>query len=279
MNKIRQSLKKEAKNKDKRDLILTYLLEIGSIIILLLFIGLAIIGINKSSYLLIPVVLIGCLMAIILLLAITVLNVGVKKECLNIATGQKNNLKYILTYGFKNLDVTTNIWAALLLYGVIVGVVSNFPIIGSIASLVFSIYFLPNLNIYNLIILDNKNINIIDAFKESETLLKNHRVEFYGLICSFIGWHLLSIVTFGLAGVYVNPYQQISISNFYLSLKKEKLFETNSEELDNVAMIIIVAIVYIAIIVVFVCSFLVTNMGYKHNDYNPVKEIINAQDI
>ena len=51
--------------------------------------------------------------------------------------------------------------------------------------------------------------------------MNGHKLEYFDLLVSFIGWYLLVIVTFGLAAFYVIPYVQQAKAEFYLELKKE----------------------------------------------------------
>ena len=77
-------------------------------------------------------------------------------------------------------------------------------------------------------ILKDENINIVSAMKKSIILMKGHYVELFKLDISNLGWYLLMIVTFGIAGVYVKPYTSIIYAEYYDYLKAQQ------EMLDSV---------------------------------------------
>lgn len=71
------------------------------------------------------------------------------------------------------------------------------------------------------ILADNKNMSGSEAIKKSKEMMYGHKMEFFVLNLSFIGWFLLVVITFGLAGLYVYPYYMLTISNFYEAIKYE----------------------------------------------------------
>ena len=44
-------------------------------------------------------------------------------------------------------------------------------------------------------------------------------MELFWLQLTFIGWGLLTLITCGIAGLWVSPYKQLTEANFYLYLK------------------------------------------------------------
>lgn len=58
-----------------------------------------------------------------------------------------------------------------------------------------------------------------DAIKESMRIMQGHKMELFTIYLSFIGWILLSILTCGLLFIYVEPYMQATIANFYNEIK------------------------------------------------------------
>ena len=51
--------------------------------------------------------------------------------------------------------------------------------------------------------------------KSSRKLMKGYKFKRFTLDLSFIGWFLLVIITFGLAGLYVWPYHYASQMHFH----------------------------------------------------------------
>lgn len=70
-------------------------------------------------------------------------------------------------------------------------------------------------------ILKDEKINIFSAMKKSMTLMKGHYVELFKLDISNLGWYVLMIFTFGIAGIYVKPYTAIIYAEFYDYLKAQ----------------------------------------------------------
>ncbi len=65
------------------------------------------------------------------------------------------------------------------------------------------------------------HLNGILAISKSREIMNGHKLEYFDLLVSFIGWYLLSILTLGLALVYVIPYIKQTKTEFYIELKKE----------------------------------------------------------
>ena len=60
-----------------------------------------------------------------------------------------------------------------------------------------------------------------EAFRISREMMMGNKWEAFVLDLSFLGWDLLSALTFGLTGVFYSaPYQMLTNSALYLTLKK-----------------------------------------------------------
>lgn len=66
---------------------------------------------------------------------------------------------------------------------------------------------------------ENPEINGIDAVTKSKDMMEGHKAELFYLYLSFIGWGLLGAITFGIAYIWVIPYMQTTLANFYNSIK------------------------------------------------------------
>lgn len=71
------------------------------------------------------------------------------------------------------------------------------------------------------IIADNPELSGPAALNKSKEMMVGHKWELFVLHLSFIPWGLLCIVTFGLAGIYVIPYIDATVTNFYEQLKSD----------------------------------------------------------
>ena len=70
-----------------------------------------------------------------------------------------------------------------------------------------------------MIMLENPNMDIMTAIKESQRMMNGHKMEYFVLDLSFIPWMLLVTLTFGIASLWVSPYMQITMVNYYNVLK------------------------------------------------------------
>lgn len=72
-----------------------------------------------------------------------------------------------------------------------------------------------------MILIENPEMSVKDAIKESQKLMDYHKADLFVLQLSFIGWSLLCSVTLGIASIYVIPYYEATFINFYRFLKEE----------------------------------------------------------
>lgn len=88
-----------------------------------------------------------------------------------------------------------------------------FLIPGIIKSISYSMSF--------YILADNPTMTAREALNESKRIMHGHKWEYFVLGLSFIGWILLTCITFGLAGIYAMPYMNATYINFYNKIKAE----------------------------------------------------------
>lgn len=69
------------------------------------------------------------------------------------------------------------------------------------------------------IVAENPDISADDAITRSREIMDGHKWELFVLDLSFIGWHLLGPLTFGLIYIYVSPYIALAKVNFYDRIK------------------------------------------------------------
>lgn len=81
------------------------------------------------------------------------------------------------------------------------------------------------------VLAENPNMTAREALNESKRLMKGHKWELFVLELSFIGWMLLSMVLFFIPVIYVGPYMQATLANFYHYTKQtaEPAFEYKPE--------------------------------------------------
>lgn len=70
------------------------------------------------------------------------------------------------------------------------------------------------------ILIDHPEMSIGEALKESMEITKGHKVDLFLLDMSFLGWGIVSIITFGIGFFWLLPYVQASQANAYQVLKR-----------------------------------------------------------
>ena len=86
------------------------------------------------------------------------------------------------------------------------------------------------------ILADCPKVKARDALKISMDMMEGHKWEAFVLLLSFIGWILLSLLTFGLAAVfYVTPYMRSTMAVYYQQVREDALRRgvVTPEELDG----------------------------------------------
>lgn len=70
--------------------------------------------------------------------------------------------------------------------------------------------------------LDNPDLNAIECIDKSKELMKNHKMDYFLLCLSFIGWAILGIFTLFILYFWLVPYYATTLCNFYNKIKDEK---------------------------------------------------------
>ena len=126
----------------------------------------------------------------------------------------------------RNKEVEVNeLWSKTNMYLPFIGISILVGILVSIGTMLFIIPGIILALCYSqvyYIILDDEKTGITDAMKKSREMMKGHKWELFVLILSFIGWMLLGILTFGILYLWLIPYMQVTMCNFYNEIKKSK---------------------------------------------------------
>lgn len=64
---------------------------------------------------------------------------------------------------------------------------------------------------------------VLDTITASRRLMDGHKGRLFWLDLSFIGWHILAVVTLGIGYLWLNPYISATKAAFYENLPKEAL--------------------------------------------------------
>lgn len=92
----------------------------------------------------------------------------------------------------------------------------------------FIVFFVPGiivaLGLYEVpyMLAEDPNISGMEAIRRSWENMKGHKGELFVLQLSFIGWILLTILTFGVLGIfYTGPYMALAEAGFYREMHPE----------------------------------------------------------
>ena len=69
------------------------------------------------------------------------------------------------------------------------------------------------------VLADNPDFTARQAITKSRQIMKGHKMDFFILELSFFWWNILVSLTLGIAAIYVIPYKNATIANFYNSIK------------------------------------------------------------
>ena len=112
---------------------------------------------------------------------------------------------------------------SLLLKGIAISLIAGLLIgLASILFIIPGIILALAYSMATYIYLDNPEIGIIDALKESRTMMKGHKGQLFWLGLSFIGWIILGVFTFGILYFWLLPYMNVTFVNFYENIKESK---------------------------------------------------------
>ena len=147
------------------------------------------------------------ILTIISSLLLMPLTIGSYEYFLDIVRGNNKSIKSLFAYfdRFGTILLAIIIMSILITFGSII-----FIIPGVILALMYSqVYY---------VIVDNKNYGALECLKESRTLMDGYKWDYLVFNFKFIGWILLTIFTFGIAGIYVIPYIIIAQAKYYDNL-------------------------------------------------------------
>ena len=72
----------------------------------------------------------------------------------------------------------------------------------------------------NYLLVEMEDTSSKDIIRTSFAMMKGHKMRYFGLTISFLGWIFLGIFTCGIGLIWVMPYMQATIASFYLDTKR-----------------------------------------------------------
>jgi uncharacterized membrane protein len=82
------------------------------------------------------------------------------------------------------------------------------------------------------IMAQNPEIGIVEAIELSKKMMKGNKGKLFVLYLSFIGWFLLSGLTFGILMLYVYPYTMTTVAIFFNTVSSPHISENKETEFD-----------------------------------------------
>ncbi|MDO4996534.1 MAG: DUF975 family protein [Bacilli bacterium] len=64
-----------------------------------------------------------------------------------------------------------------------------------------------------------KDLTHQELLKKSEEMMDGHKMDYFTLMLSFIGWHILAIFTCGILEIWIIPYQTVAQVKFLTDVK------------------------------------------------------------
>lgn len=69
------------------------------------------------------------------------------------------------------------------------------------------------------ILAEDPTLGANEAITRSRKMMEGHKMEYFVLTLSFIGWMILGAFTFGILYIWLIPYMEATLANYYKSLK------------------------------------------------------------
>ncbi|WP_026886410.1 DUF975 family protein [Clostridium beijerinckii] len=135
---------------------------------------------------------------------------GTCKFVLNLASNNNKEKFNDLFVGVNIYFKTLGLWILINISMTIATLCMVIP--GIIVALMFSQAF--------FILCEDNNKSIMECLKQSVSIMRGYKIRLLLLELSFVGWGIISILTFGIGLLWIYPYRQVTLANFYLEIKK-----------------------------------------------------------
>ncbi|HFI0452595.1 TPA: DUF975 family protein [Streptococcus suis] len=116
----------------------------------------------------------------------------------------------------------------------ILALLGSFLIVGLFLTIIGLAIYIPQIYAYSQVefilfeqLERDEYTGAYSIIKSSRKLMKGYKFKRFVLDVSFIGWYVLSIITFGLAGLYVLPYHYLAQSYFHEGILDDQAKKMN----------------------------------------------------
>lgn len=144
------------------------------------------------------------LVSIIFLFISCAVSVGYCQFNLDLVDGSKLNVGSLFS---RFRQAKTAVWANIL--------VAVRILVGLILFVIPGIVMMYSYAMVNFVMAEHPEYTAKEALAESRRIMRGNRWKLFCLELSFIGWMFLSALTFGIALIWVVPYQNAAIASFY----------------------------------------------------------------
>ncbi len=138
------------------------------------------------------------------------LSVGYSYYILSFVRGKKMELKDVIDFMKKH-------WVIAFISGLLVGLSI---VLGMILLIVPGIILTIGLMYYQEVCADNPSLKATEIVRKSWEMTKGHKMDLFVMGLSFIGWAMLTGVTFGILTIWLTPYIVVSFTLAYEEIKK-----------------------------------------------------------
>ena len=178
-----------------------------------------------------------------------ILSAGITAIHLNLARNKQISLGKLF-YGFKNRPerfiLASLLESLLLLHGAIPTLIGAAILVlkNPMAGLIFGILTIVSVILMTIImlnialtpyyVLEHPDMGISNCGKNSVHFMRGHKGKLLYIYLSFVGLQLLCILSFGIGSLWVAPYQNQTLANFYLDVTGQPLAtDPNASETDT----------------------------------------------
>lgn len=74
------------------------------------------------------------------------------------------------------------------------------------------------------VLVEDPSKGVMQCIRESKEMMVGHKFEYFVLELSFLLWELMAVFTCGLGYIYVYPYMNVTLANYYNAVKPKTVF-------------------------------------------------------
>ena len=101
-------------------------------------------------------------------------------------------------------------------------------VVGLVLSIIIAVFWITLILCLSqsyLILYDHEDMSLGDIFRQSMDMMDGHKIDYILLCITFLFWFLLGIFTLGIIWLWIIPYMNVTMVNFYDKIKKDVKIE------------------------------------------------------